>query len=390
MPMLKLAWRNLLGAGLRTWLNVLALSFSFVAIILLQGLYNGMNAQAERASVEALYGGGQYWYPSYDPFDALTLVDAHGPVPAALDSLIGLRLATPILIRQATIYSGGRFRSVLLKGIDPDQDILTIPSAFLKGGDETVPALIGTRMAKATGLKPGDALTVQWRDVHGTFDAADLTIAQVMRTIVPEIDNGQIWIPLETLRRITNMPGQATLVVLRPGTRERGPEMGWTARPLTYLLQDIRALARTKSIQASIVYVFLLFVAMLAIFNTQVLSIFRRKREIGTLMALGMTRTQVIELFTLEGALNAVLAALVAAVYGVPLLAYVATKGFGLPQAADTFGFAFGERIFPVYSAALVGGTTALVLVVTTIVSFLPPRRIARLKPTDALRGRMS
>jgi ABC-type lipoprotein release transport system permease subunit len=33
-------------------------------------------------------------------------------------------------------------------------------------------------------------------------------------------------------------------------------------------------------------------------------------------------------------------------------------------------------------------GTTVLVLIVTTIVSFLPTRRIAKLKPTDALRGR--
>ena len=35
-------------------------------------------------------------------------------------------------------------------------------------------------------------------------------------------------------------------------------------------------------------------------------------------------------------------------------------------------------------------GTTALVLVVTTIVSYLPTRRIAPLKPTDALRGRLT
>ncbi|MFH0991786.1 MAG: hypothetical protein V1799_17395 [bacterium] len=60
MLTLKLAIRNILGAGLRTWLNVVALSFAFVTIIFLQGLYNGMNDQAEKATVEALYGGGQY------------------------------------------------------------------------------------------------------------------------------------------------------------------------------------------------------------------------------------------------------------------------------------------------------------------------------------------
>ena len=380
-----LAIRNLLGAGLRTWLNALALSFSFVVIILLQGVYNGMNHQAEQASVAALYGGGQYWHAQYDPYDPLTLPEAHGPLPAVLDSLIAGRTATPILVRQATIYPGGRFRSVLLKGIDPAQTILSLPTSVLAGGDGEIPALIGARMARSTDLKPGDQVTVQWRDVHGTFDAADVTIAQVMRTTVPEVDNGQVWIPLAALRRLTAMPDEATLVVLAPG-----PVAGWTFRDPAYLLSGIRSLVRTKSVGASVLYAFLLFLAMLAIFDTQVLAIFRRRKEIGTLMALGMTRTRVIGLFTLEGALHGVLAALLAAAYGIPLLAYLAATGYALPQAVDSFGLAIGNRIFPVYSALLVVGTTLLVLVVTTIVSFLPTRRIAQLKPTDALRGRVA
>ena len=110
----------------------------------------------------------------------------------------------------------------------------------------------------------------------------------------------------------------------------------------------------------------------------------------GTLMALGMTRFKLIQLFTLEGAMHAVLAALVAAVYGTPLLIYVATTGYGLPDAADSFGFAMGNRLFPTFTAGLIVGTTVLVIIVTTIVSYLPTRRIAKLEPTDALRGRFT
>ncbi len=394
MLILNLAIRNLVGAGLRTWLNAIALSFSFVVIIFLQGMYNGMNRQAEEASVAALFGGGQYWHAGYDPYDPLTLTDAHGVVPRALDSLIRAKRATPILIQQATIYPGGHFRGVLLRGISPDQTILTIPSGALKTGQSgsNVPALIGARMAKSVALKPGDDVTVQWRDVHGTFDAVDVTIAQVMRTTVQEIDNGQMWIPLDQLQRMMDMPGQATFVVLRPGTSALPPSSvaGWTYRGLPYLLRDIRALVRSKSIGASILYAVLLFLAMLAIFDAQVLSIFRRRREIGTLMALGMTRARVIELFTVEGALHSVLAVLLATVFGGPLLGFAAATGYPMPQGSDSFGLAIGERIFPVYTAALVVGTTVIVMLVTTVVSFLPTRRIARLKPTDALRGRLS
>jgi ABC-type lipoprotein release transport system permease subunit len=92
----------------------------------------------------------------------------------------------------------------------------------------------------------------------------------------------------------------------------------------------------------------------------------------------------------MEGALHSILAALVAALYGIPLLAYTAMHGFLLPNATDTLGFAIGEKLFPAYSPLLVIGTIVLVCLVTTVVSFIPTRKIAKLKPTDALRGRFS
>jgi putative ABC transport system permease protein len=139
-----------------------------------------------------------------------------------------------------------------------------------------------------------------------------------------------------------------------------------------------------------ILYSVLMFLAMLSVFDTQVLSIFRRRKEIGTLMALGMTRGGVIALFTLEGAFHGLLAVVVSSVCGIPLLAYVARTGWDMPGAVDSLGVAIGEKLFPAFSAGLILGTVVLALTVTTIVSYLPTRRIAKLRPTDALRGRMS
>ena len=386
----KLAFKNIYGAGLRTWLSAIALSFSFVAIIFLQGLYKGMTDQAEKATVDAQYAGGHYWQSDYDPYDPLTLDDAHGRIPDGLQKLVEENKATPILIRQATIYPNGRFQSALLKGIAPDQTILSIPSSVLVTDEETIPALIGSRMVKSTGLTIGDYVTVRWRDTNGTFDANEIKIVEMMKTDVSDIDNGQLWIPIEKMREMTAMPNEATIIVLQKGARFSETVDNWKHKDLEFLTRDIRALYLTKSIGGSIFYIILLLLAMLAIFDTQILSIFRRRKEMGTLMALGMTRSKIIQLFTLEGAMHAVLAAFVAAVYGIPLLMYVASTGYGLPEATDSFGMAIGNRIFPTYSAGLIIGTTLLVLVVTTIVSYLPTRRIAKLKPTDALRGKLT
>lgn len=387
----KLAWRNLLAAGLRTWLNVIVLSFAFVAIIWSQGLYRGMARQAAQAMMEAEIGGGQYWQENYDPYNPLTLDEAHDLVPAPLAELIDEGKATAILIVQGTLYPQGRFFPVLIKGIDPHQRVLLFPSSYLDGAEsEEIPAVIGSRMANTCNLKIGDSVILRWRDKRGAFDARELRIVHVMRTTVQSIDQGQVWISLDLLRKLTGLEGEATIITLARGVRMTEEIPGWSYKSLNFLLRDIDEVVRSKNIGASIIYIVLLSLAMLAIFDTQVLSIWRRRKEIGTLMALGMTRSQVIRLFTLEGALHGILAAGVASLYGFPLLTLFARQGLGMPQVVDSYGFALGERILPVYSAGLIVGTAILVMLITTIISFLPTRQIAKLKPTEALRGKIT
>jgi ABC-type lipoprotein release transport system permease subunit len=280
-------------------------------------------------------------------------------------------------------------QTILLKGIDPGQTILKIPSSGLRDAGGGIPAIVGSRFAEANRLKPGDRVTARWRDAHGTYDAAELVVAGVFKTHVPTVDVNQIWIPLERMRSLLGMRGEATLVVLSRDTAMDGSLPGWVFRGYDVLLADIQDIIRQKTIAGSILYVIMMFLAMLAVFDTQVLSIFRRQREIGTHMAMGMTRGQVVRLFTAEGAMHGVLAAALAAVYGIPLLGFLAAKGWGLPQSTENYGVVVAERIFPIYGPGLVIVTVFLVLAVTVVVSYLPARRISKLKPTDAIRGRM-
>jgi len=387
MTTLRLAIRNLRGAGIRTWLNAIALSFAFVAIIFGQGMLQGMNKQAEDASTAFEFAGGQYWQKNYDPYDPLTLEDAHASVPAALESLAAAGRAAPILVVAGSIYPQGRIKPVMLKGIDPGQKILALPTAALGDTAEELPILIGSRTAASTGLAVGDQVTVQWRDADGAFDARDGRVVEIMNTSVGTVDLGQVWVPLGTLRRLAGMPGEATIVTVAKGLRNAPTVDGWSFRTPAYLLSDLRQMVQSKTVGQSIMFGVLFLLAMLAIFDTQVLSVFRRRREIGMLVALGMTRAQVIVLFTLEGALHSILAAVLGVVYGGPFFYLLARHGFSLP-GGDSWGFSMGDRLYPTFTAGLILGTTVLVFLVTTFVSWLPTRRIAKLKPTDALAGR--
>ena len=385
----KLALKNLIGAGLRTWLNVFVLSLALVMIVFQSGIINGWDVQAKTDMTEWEVGGGEYWHNLYDPYDPLTLNDGHGSLPSELKKLYNDGQAAPVLIIQATVYPEGRMRNILLKGIDPSQNVVKLPTSLMKGDSSVINALIGTRMANATKLNKNDLVTIRWRDANGTFDATEIKIAGIFHTNVPGIDNNQIWIPLDRLQKMTGLDGNATYIILKQGITAAPSVPGWIFKDHDVLLSEIEEVIKAKNIGGRIIFLILLSLALLAVFDTQVLSIFRREKEIGTYIALGMTRWQVVRLFTIEGAMHSVLSIIVGAIWGTPLLYIVAKYGFAMPKATEGYGLTIAEKIFPVYGLGTIITMTIIVMISTTIVSYIPSRKIAGMKPTEALRGKV-
>ncbi|HBZ20356.1 MAG TPA: ABC transporter permease [Bacteroidales bacterium] len=386
---IRLAYRNLIGAGLRTWLNVIVLSFSFVIIIFMKGVMIGWDNQAKTDMTNYEIGGGQYWYKTYDPFDPFSLTESHAPIPEEFKEEIASGEMEPFLIVPGTIYPQGRLQSIVIKGINPRQTLFLLPSHKLDTITEAIPAIIGSLMAKTIKASAGDQLTIRWRDVNGTFDAGDIVITEIFSTNVPAVESGQIYVPLEKLQSMMMMPGEATIMTFRDSEKNRPAVDGWTVKNKAELTASVDKMIKTKSAGQTILYAILLLLAMLAIFDTQVLSIFRRQKEIGTYIALGYTRQQVVGLFTVEGTMHAVLAALLSAAYGLPFLAWMAKNGWTMPIDTSEFGMAIAQTLYPIYSIGLIISTVLILTTVTAIVSYWPSRRIAKMNPTDALRGKL-
>jgi len=381
----KLAYKNLMGAGLRTWLNVGVLSFAFVVIIFYNGMIDGWNRQARRDTREWQVGAGQLWHPEYDRYDPYTYEDAHAAMNADIQKLVQKDMLVPVLVEQATMYPQGRMQSAVLKGIRADQKILKLPTASLNETDNA--AIIGKRMAESARVEEGETLLVRWRDRNGTFDARELYIAKIFDTNVPSVDNGQLWLSLDLLQEMTGKANEATYLVASENYDQKDTGV-WEFKDLDFLLADLDAIIQSKKGGGMVGYFLLLIIALLAIFDTQVLSIFRRQKEIGTYIALGMTRLQVVKIFTVEGSAHSILAALLGAAYGIPLFLWLDTIGLSF-SIADNTGITIAETIYPYYSLGLIISTILLVVISSTIVSYIPARKIAKMKPTDAIKGKL-
>ena len=116
-----------------------------------------------------------------------------------------------------------------------------------------------------------------------------LLITDIFETSVPTADMSQVYIPLEKLQSMMLLPGEATILTFRDSE---------AARPALEEL-DIKAQNRTDGIggrddQSEIHRTGRFFMLYFCCWpcwpflTTQILSIFRRQKEIGTYIALGL------------------------------------------------------------------------------------------------------
>jgi len=389
MILIRLAWRNVIGAGLRSWLNALILAITLLAIVWQKGMLDGWYRQAQRDTRAWSVAGGQYWHPDYDPFDPVAIAESYGELPSELAA--GEDIAPELIIR-GVVYPHGRMRLLLFKGIPHSQHLLSIPVPVATASSEVIPVSMGRRLAQELLLKTGDRMMARWQTANGVVDAREFRIDTIFNSSVPGIDLGQIWLDIDILRAIMGLTGaEATLACISSARAEQLPQTirEWRFQSPRSLMSDLVATVQAKSIGGMFFYLMLMGLSMVTLFDTQVLAVFRRQKEIGMQIALGMTRMQIILLFTIEGVMIAALSVVIASVIGGPLLVWQARIGIPVPQGTDQFGIAIAERLYPVYDPILLLSTLGLIFAATTLVSYWPARRIAAASAVQALRGKL-
>lgn len=379
----RLAFRNIISSGLRTWLTIITLAAAFIMILFFNSMYAGWEYQGIRDQVAWEFAQGHVTHPEYDKLDPFTIESGQGVYEK--DEHL-----TPVLIRQANIYPEGRMVPIMLKGIPADQDVVALPTNLLKESKANIPVLIAQAMADNNHFKVGDEILMRWKDKNGTFDAQNITIAGIFDTNVPTIDAGQIWMDLGRLGELTGLTNNATYL-LADEQYNQSTNKTWTYEDKDQLLVEFYNLIEMKKGGSSFLYGILMMIALIAIFDSQVFSVFKRQKEIGTYIALGFTKKRVTFLFTLEGTMYAIIASIVGSIIAFPLIGWLSEVGIPMSsniEQSREMGITIGEYIYPLLTPELFTKTVFWVVTLSAIISYLPVRKIAKMNTVDALKGK--
>ena len=235
--------------------------------------------------------------------------------------------------------------------------------------------VLGVLAAEALHKKAGDTLAIEAEpfQVAGIFQSEAL------------VENGAVLMTLAQAQRLNDKPGKVNIlnVKLKPGAGEAGAARvrdavqaslpGYSAITSGQLVQQNALVRITKAMSAATILIAGL-VGALGVFNTMLMSVSERTREIGVLLALGWRRALVLRLILLEAAALSVLGGLAGCLLGV--LGVTLLEHHALLRG----------KIDGLYTPGLFAAALGLSLAVGLLGGLYPAWRASRLSPAAALR----
>jgi putative ABC transport system permease protein len=135
--------------------------------------------------------------------------------------------------------------------------------------------------------------------------------------------------------------------------------------------------------QVDVVKFIIAIIIVLTITNTQTMSVLERTTEIGTSLAIGLKRSEILRLFLLEGVMIGVVGGVLGLLFGFALAQVISTVGIPMPPPP---GMAHGYTGQILVTTRLAIDGLILAISTTLLASLMPAWKASRMNVVDALR----
>jgi putative ABC transport system permease protein len=322
-------------------------------------------------------------------------------VIARIRAVPGVSAVAPRLDFDGMLSNGSESTMFLATAIDPSVEYSVCPKRatnLAKGsrllvGDDPRAALIGRTLADSLGARPGSTLVMQAAGPRGGTNALDVSVSGFLSTNHPTASKRMATVTLGFAQELLRMKGQVTQYVVGVSDLDRVDGVARRAQAAlgdgyqvtTWQEMDPGTRDRAKMMRYILLFVsvVLFFLVATGIINTTMMSVHERVREIGTMLAIGLRRRQIIALFLLEAMALGLASAMGGASAGYGIVRALARHGLQkrAPGGTDL------NTYYPHVSGDFLVVVIAFTVLGTALAAVYPAWRASRLRPVEALRA---
>ncbi len=407
----KLALRNVFRNRIRSLITLAAIAFGGVSIIVAGGFFEDTFLQMREGVIHSHLGHIQIYKKGYNdhgssaPFDYL--IEEPGEIVDKITSLNHVKLVTPRISFSGMISTGDNTVAVFCQGIDPEGELILNKIETVKNAEtglviqaganlakgDRFDVILGRGLAKNLGAKPGDSLVLLTNTVGGSLNAFDMNVKGIFFTTSKAFDDRALRLPIDMAQKLLRTEGIQTLVVLLDRTENTLAVKTKVIKTIEGMELEIKIWNQladfyTKTVelygrQFFVLKLIITIIVVLSIFNTINMAIWERTREIGTIMAMGYKKKDILKLFLTEGLILGLLGGITGIVLGIGLAWGISLFGIPMPPPPGaTIGWTAFIRVVP----DLLVSSMMISVAASLLSSFYPAFKASNLNITDALR----
>jgi putative ABC transport system permease protein len=398
----KLALRNVFRNRRRSAITLLVIIFGAVGLILFGG-YKAITFHGLREStIRNRLGHLQIYKRGFESAEAKKPLeyglDDVARLRRAVESDKRVRMTTAQITLMGLISNGDKSETFMATGVEPKEDRAMNAQRLTAGTDlpanEPDAIIIGRGLAASMHAKPGDYLTLMSTTTSGSLNAIDVRVAGIFMSGVKEYDDRAIKMPLAGAQQLLQTAKVERLLVMLNDTDDTAAvrrdlrdlfarnhwalEMKDWSQLATFYHQVVLLYNGIFGFIGMVVFGIVIF----SVANTMVMSIFERTREIGTMMAMGTTRSSIWRLFLAEGLLIGIIGGVAGLLTGAGASSAINHAHFMLPPPP---GYTQGYPLRVMLQSGILITAFAIAVITSTLSSIIPALKASRLKIVDAL-----
>lgn len=406
----KLAFRNIGRNRRRSFLAFISVALSLMMIVCLQGWIEGIMNSMVKNYTKNETGHIRIATRSFDDKSKFHPVTENISNPQKIiervkkNQLLSKEISqiSPRITFRVLLNNDGKNVAAMAFAGDPENeknllmlnDCLLPRSKYISGPRETI---IGQTIAERLGFKVGDTIKIVASGTDYALRMKKMTVVGIFKTGINALDENAFQLPIESAKELLGMTNsvQQIIVMLKDWRKSDQvaaqirlliPESDLSVKSWTGI-GDYYRLVKMSEGMYRFIYLVVAFLGAFIICNIMMMVVMERRKEIGILKSMGMTRREVLFLFLTEGVLLGLAGSVLGTSVGWIIITVLGNIGVDITSMMQSMKMPIDNIIYPHISAPAIVGSILLGTLVAAIVSLLPSRQASSMNAVDAIKS---